>query len=67
MDILSILENNPQTKAIAEAIRKGENPQTVFLRLCKERGVDPDEFLKKMGFRKEKDYGRNPTDIQHGR
>lgn len=67
MDILAILENNPQTKAIAEAIRKGENPQDIFLRLCKERGIDPDRFLTRMGFRKEETYGRNPADIQHGK
>ena len=39
-------ENNPQLKGVVQVLKNGANPQSVFMELCKQRGVDPNAFLK---------------------
>ena len=42
----SLASNNPSLRPILNAIKGGTNPQTIFESMCKERGIDPQEFLK---------------------
>lgn len=47
----NMVKNNPQAQQIlSEAQKYGNDPMSAFRSLAKERGVDPDEFLKKLGF-----------------
>lgn len=38
--------NNPQLKQVVQVLKNGANPQSLYIELCKQRGVDPDAFLK---------------------
>ena len=38
--------NNPHLQPIVNALKNGANPQSLFYDLCKQRGVDPNAFLK---------------------
>lgn len=38
--------NNPQLQPIVSALKNGANPQSIFFDLCKQRGVDPNAFLR---------------------
>ena len=42
----NLSQNNPQLKPIINALKNGSNPKALFERLCRERGIDPNEFLK---------------------
>lgn len=47
--LFSMLANqNPRMRPIAELLNKGANPQQVFESLCKQRGINPQEFLKQI-------------------
>lgn len=39
-------QNNPNMKPILNLINNGHNPQQIFYQLCKQRGINPDEFIK---------------------
>lgn len=45
--LLEMAKNNPQMKPVIESLQKGESPEAVFRNLCKEKGVDPDDFIRK--------------------
>lgn len=36
---------NPQLQPVLNLIRSGGNPQQIFMNMCKERGINPQEFL----------------------
>ena len=38
--------NNPQLRQVVQTLKNGANPQSLFVELCKQRGVDPNAFLK---------------------
>lgn len=47
MQVLSNMAmNNPQMKPIMDAFSRGERPETIFRRMCQERNIDPNEFIK---------------------
>ena len=37
---------NPRLQPILNMMNQGQNPQQVFFDLCKQRGINPEEFLK---------------------
>lgn len=39
-------QNNPNLKPILNMLEKGQNPKQIFYDMCKQRGINPDEFLK---------------------
>lgn len=39
---------NPKLRPIMDAFKQGHTPQGVFNEMCKQRGIDPDEFIKKL-------------------
>ena len=41
-----IAGNNPQLQPILNALRGGMNPQQLFMNMCQQRGINPQEFLK---------------------
>ena len=43
---LNLAQNNPQMQPIVNALKNGANPQQVFNEMCKQRGINPDEFIK---------------------
>ena len=45
---LNMAGNNPQMQPIINQIRQGVNPEALFNELCKQRGVNPNEFIKKL-------------------
>ncbi len=42
----NIAKNNPNMKPILDALNSGGNPQQLFYSLCKQRGIDPQQFIK---------------------
>ena len=38
--------NNPQLQPIVNAIKSGGNPQVIFNEMCRQRGIDPQQFIK---------------------
>ena len=43
---MNMARQNPQLQPIAQALNNGANPQQLFYELCKQRGIDPNEFIK---------------------
>lgn len=39
---------NPNLQPIANALKNGANPQNLFFELCKQKGVDPNQFLEQL-------------------
>ena len=47
MQVFSNFANrNPQLQPILQMLNRGANPQQVFNDLCKQRGINPNEFLR---------------------
>lgn len=44
--IENMAQNNPQLRPIVSALKGGANPKSLFESLCKEKGIDPNEFIK---------------------
>lgn len=42
----NLASHNPNFKPILDALKGGTNPQQIFESMCKQRGIDPQEFLK---------------------
>ena len=40
--------NNPQMQPIIQALQMGQNPQQLFNNLCRQRGIDPQQFLNQI-------------------
>jgi len=43
-----IAKNNPKLAPITELLNKGYSPEAVFNIMCKQRGINPQEFLKNL-------------------
>ena len=39
---------NPQLQPIVNMLRSGINPQQIFINMCNQRGINPQDFLKKI-------------------
>lgn len=47
----NMIKNNPQAQQILnEAQKYGTDPMSAFRAIAKEKGVDPDDFLHRLGF-----------------
>ena len=42
---MKMADKNPQLQPIAQMIRSGGNPQQIFITLCNQRGINPQQFL----------------------
>lgn len=45
--LMEMAKSNPQMQPIIEQLQKGANPETLFRDLCKQKGINPDEFIKR--------------------
>lgn len=41
-----IAMKNPNMQPILNMLNNGANPQQLFYQMCKQRGINPDEFIK---------------------
>ena len=41
-----LAQNNPNLQPIMSMLQNGNSPQQIFYGLCKQRGINPEEFLK---------------------
>lgn len=46
--IQNMAAKNPSMKPILDLFNKGYSPEQVFNTLCKQRGINPQEFLKQI-------------------
>lgn len=37
---------NPRLAPVMQALRGGADPQSLFVSLCRQRGIDPNEFIR---------------------
>lgn len=42
---MKMAEKNLQLQPIAQMLKSGGNPQQIFITLCNQRGIDPQQFL----------------------
>ena len=42
---MRMAQKNPSLQPIMQMLNRGVNPQKIFLDMCKERGINPQEFL----------------------
>ena len=42
----NLASRNPNMKPILSALKNGVNPKSLFESMCKERGINPDDFIK---------------------
>lgn len=42
----NVVKNNPNMKPIVDLMNKGANPKDIFEDMCRQRGIDPQEFIK---------------------
>ena len=40
--------NNPQMQPIIDLMNRGASPKDIFIDMCKQRGINPDEFIKQV-------------------
>lgn len=43
-----IAMNNPKMRPILQALRSGNSPEQIFNSMCQQRGINPQEFIKKI-------------------
>ena len=44
----NIAAQNPNMKPIMQMINNGSNPKALFYQMCKQQGINPDEFIKRI-------------------
>ncbi len=44
---MALMQNNPQLAQVMQMCQ-GQNPQQVFVAMCKQRGIDPDAFMNEL-------------------
>lgn len=42
----NLARNNPNMQPILNMLNSGANPQQLFYQMCKQRGINPEEFIK---------------------
>ena len=43
-----LARTNPQMQPVLQMLKNGNNPEQIFNSLCKERGINPQEFIKSL-------------------
>ena len=43
-----IAMNNPNMRPVLQALKSGNSPEQVFNTMCQQRGINPQEFIKKI-------------------
>ena len=41
----NLAQQNPQLQPIVQMLKNGANPQQIFINMCRQRGIDPQQFL----------------------
>ena len=41
-----IAMRNPRMQPIVQALQSGANPQQLYIQMCQQRGIDPQQFLR---------------------
>lgn len=44
----SMAQQNPSLQPVVQILKQGGNPQQVFINLCQQRGIDPNQFIKQI-------------------
>ena len=44
----SLAMNNPRLQPIMRALQGGANPRELFDSMCRQRGIDPNEFIRRL-------------------
>lgn len=44
--IQKMAQANPNMQQVLNMLNNGANPQALFYQMCKQRGINPDEFIK---------------------
>lgn len=44
----SLAMGNPRLQPIMQALQSGANPQQLFNSICRQRGIDPNDFLRRI-------------------
>lgn len=44
--IQKMAQTNPSMQQVLNALNNGANPQTLFYQMCRQKGINPDEFIK---------------------
>jgi hypothetical protein len=45
---MNMAQSNPQLQPIAQMIRTGNSPEAIARNIMKQRGINPDEFIKQI-------------------
>lgn len=45
---MNIAKDNPNMQPIANLLNKGYTPERIFNEMCKQRGINPQEFIKQL-------------------
>ena len=45
---MNLAANNPQMQPIVKAMQNGGDPQQIFTSMCQQRGINPNDFIKKI-------------------
>ena len=43
-----MIQQNPNMKSIFDMVQASKNPQLMFNELCKQRGINPQEFIRQV-------------------
>lgn len=44
--IQKMAQTNPNMQQVLNMLNSGANPQALFYQMCKQKGINPDEFIK---------------------
>lgn len=44
----NMAQQNPSLQPVVQILKQGGNPQQVFINLCQQRGIDPNQFIKQI-------------------
>lgn len=44
----SLAQGNPQLQPIVQMLQNGNNPETIFRALARQRGIDPNQFINNL-------------------
>lgn len=44
----NMMASNPRMAQVNNLLRQGRNPESIFREMARQRGIDPDEFIREM-------------------
>lgn len=44
----NMAQQNPSLQPVVQILKQGGNPQQLFINLCQQRGIDPNQFMKQL-------------------